>query len=112
VGFAESLGTLEKKAASIKGATMEGARNELLGVEGVSGRIYWEGVQTIIEGKHEFFGRVHRGATDKVNSMLNYGYGILYSQVWGAVVSWTAPASPRWFWTWWKNSGSPWWTGR
>ena len=35
----------------------------------------------------EFFGRVHRGATDKVNSMLNYGYGILYSQVWGSVIS-------------------------
>jgi CRISPR-associated protein Cas1 len=87
VGFAESLAGLEKRTASIKGASMEGARNELLGVEGVSGRVYWEGVQTIIEGKQEFFGRVHRGATDKVNSMLNYGYGILYSQVWGAVVS-------------------------
>ena len=29
--------------------------------------------------KAKFFGRVRRGATDEVNSMLNYGYGILYA---------------------------------
>ncbi len=76
-----------KKAAAVEGASISEVRNELLGIEGVSGRIYWEGVQEIVKGKVEFFGRVHRGATDRVNSMLNYGYGILYSQVWGAVIS-------------------------
>jgi CRISPR-associated protein Cas1 len=76
-----------KKAAAVEGASISEARNELLGIEGVSGRVYWEGVQEIVKGKVEFFGRVHRGATDRVNSMLNYGYGILYSQVWGAVIS-------------------------
>jgi CRISPR-associated protein Cas1 len=35
----------------------------------------------------EFLGREHRGAQDAVNSLLNYGYGILYSQVWGAVLN-------------------------
>jgi len=32
-------------------------------------------------------GREHRGATDAVNAMLNYGYGILYGSVWGAVLN-------------------------
>ncbi len=58
-----------------------------MGVEGTAGRIYWEGVKEIIGHKVEFFGREHRGATDEVNSLLNYGYGILYSQVWGAVIN-------------------------
>jgi CRISP-associated protein Cas1 len=41
----------------------------------------------IIGHRVEFFGREHRGASDEVNSLLNYGYGILYSQVWGAVLN-------------------------
>jgi len=31
--------------------------------------------------------REHRGAPDVVNSALNYGYGILYTQVWGALMN-------------------------
>lgn len=81
------LADYEKKIASVKGDSIGDVRNTLLGIEGVSGRVYWEGVQEIVSRKAEFFGRVHRGATDKVNSMFNYGYGILYSQVWGAVIS-------------------------
>lgn len=86
----KTVQTLEeygKKVASVKGSSAREVRNGLLGIEGVSGRIYWEGVQEIIHGRVEFLGRVQRGATDKVNSMLNYGYGILYSQVWGSVIS-------------------------
>jgi CRISPR-associated protein Cas1 len=32
-------------------------------------------------------GREHRGAADVLNSMLNYGYGILYGLVWGAILN-------------------------
>jgi CRISPR-associated protein Cas1 len=31
--------------------------------------------------------REHRGAADPINAALNYGYGILYSQVWGALMN-------------------------
>src|SRR5205823_7661479 len=48
---------------------------------------YWEAVTEIISQKVEFLGREHVGATDAVNSLLNYGYGILYAQVWGAVIN-------------------------
>jgi CRISP-associated protein Cas1 len=84
--LAEALNAHEKNVRALKGSSLEEVRNNLLGIEGASGRLYWEGVQEIIRGRAEFFGRVHRGATDKVNSLFNYGYGILYSQVWGAVV--------------------------
>lgn len=58
-----------------------------MGLEGAAGRIYWDGVKEVLKESVEFFGREHRGALDPVNSLLNYGYGILYSIVWGAVVS-------------------------
>ena len=83
---AKLLGQRVKRVKALKGSSVENIRKELLGLEGSSSRVYWEGVQEIIADKVEFMGRVHRGATDKVNAMLNYGYGILYSHVWGAVV--------------------------
>ena len=85
--LAGDLKALAQKAKKIKGDSLSIVRKELLGMEGASSRMYWEGVQAIVSKKREFMGRVHRGATDEVNSLLNYGYGILYSQVWGAVVT-------------------------
>ncbi len=59
----------------------------MMGMEGKAGRLYWTGVKEIIKNKIEFFGRETRGAIDPVNSLLNYGYGILYSIVWGTVLN-------------------------
>ncbi|MFQ5852844.1 MAG: CRISPR-associated endonuclease Cas1 [Candidatus Binatia bacterium] len=85
--IASQLRNLWKKVPDIDGASVNEARGTLMGTEGTAGRIYWDGVKEIIGHKVEFFGREHRGATDEVNSLLNYGYGILYSQVWGAVIN-------------------------
>ena len=85
--IASQLRKLWQKIQEIGGASVNEARGTLMGIEGTAGRIYWDGVKEIIGHKVEFFGREHRGATDEVNSLLNYGYGILYSQVWGAVIN-------------------------
>src|SRR5713101_6283093 len=71
----------------MQGNCIDEVRDSLMGIEGLAGRLYWEGVRTIIGQRAEFFGREHRGATDAVNSLLNYGYGILYSQVWGSLMN-------------------------
>jgi len=84
---ASKLRKLELSARKIDGQSVEEKRNELMGLEGVAGRIYWQAVRSIVESRSEFLGRVHRGATDEVNALLNYGYGILYAQVWGAVAN-------------------------
>ncbi len=84
---AERLKELRKQLPSIKGNSIDNMRSSLLGIEGNAGKLYWEAVKIIIGHKVEFMGREHRGATDVVNSLLNYGYGILYSQVWGAVMN-------------------------
>jgi len=84
---ASQLRALWKKVPAIDARCVNEARGTLMGTEGTAGRIYWEAVKEIIGHRVEFFGREHRGATDGVNSLLNYGYGILYSQVWGAVLN-------------------------
>ncbi len=85
--IAPKLRSLEIQARGVKGACIEERRDNLMGLEGVAGRLYWDGVKAIIESKAEFAGRMHQGASDPVNSLLNYGYAILYSHVWGAVVN-------------------------
>ncbi len=68
------------------GEKIDDLRGQFLSVEGRASAIYWNQVALILEGKVVFPGREHRGAEDPFNSMLNYGYGILYSQVWSAVI--------------------------
>ncbi|MDH7578359.1 MAG: CRISPR-associated endonuclease Cas1 [Bacillota bacterium] len=70
----------------ISGSTVDEARGTIFSTEGRAAQVYWEGVGLLLGQKIEFAGRERRGAEDPVNSALNYGYGILYSQVWGAVM--------------------------
>ncbi len=85
--IARKLRGLELQTRRVEGLSIDERRQELMGLEGVAGRLYWQGVKTIVEGRVEFMGRVHQGAGDTVNALLNYGYGILYAHVWGAVVN-------------------------
>ncbi len=64
---------------------LEKARAMIMGLEGQAAKVYWAGISQLIEKQAEFTHRAHRGAGDFVNSLLNYGYGVLYSQVWGAI---------------------------
>ena len=67
------------------GNKIDDLRGQFLSVEGRASSLYWEQVALILQDKVEFPGREHRGAADPFNAMLNYGYGILYSQIWTAV---------------------------
>ena len=85
--IADSLAAQSKKVKGVMAATVDEKRHVLMGVEGVAGRLYWDAVAEIIGSRTEFLGREHRGATDMVNAALNYGYGILYGNVWGAALN-------------------------
>ena len=60
-------------------------RQRLLSIEGRAGKLYWDVFTRLVPAEVGFEGRQHQGATDPVNSLLNYGYGMLYAQVWGAI---------------------------
>lgn len=70
----------------IKGKCIDDIRAQVMSVEGRVGNIYWEMVKQLTEGKVSFPGREHRGASDPINSLLNYGYGILSQQIEKALV--------------------------
>jgi CRISPR-associated endonuclease Cas1 len=61
-------------------------RGKVFSIEGRSAQYYWKGVAEVLQTKVAFEGRERQGATDLVNSMLNYGYALLYSRVWSAVL--------------------------
>lgn len=76
--FSNVIITIKKAAAGIdklKG-TIEDIRNKLLGIEGFSSQNYWTALTKVFPFKER-----QQEAKDAFNSMLNYGYGILYSEV-------------------------------
>lgn len=80
-----AMGAIRKQLVGFEAPELDPVRDKLMGFEGTGARLYWEGVAIILEGHVEFPGRHTRGAIDPINSCLNYGYGILYSQIAGAV---------------------------
>ncbi|MBA3472021.1 MAG: CRISPR-associated endonuclease Cas1 [Rubrobacter sp.] len=74
----DKIEELAAQVAKIEGACVDEARGALLNAEGRGAALYWEGVKRMVP---DFTGREGRGATDLVNSLLNYGYGILYNRV-------------------------------
>lgn len=57
-----------------------------MGHEGRAAARYWTSVGGLLPGELEFPVRHTRHATDPVNSAVNYVYGMLYGEVWRAVV--------------------------
>jgi CRISPR-associated protein Cas1 len=82
--LADTIICIEKEVKELHGSNVSACRQELLTLEGNAGRNYWAGIRLLLP--HIFSKREHRGATDPVNSALNYGYAILYSRVWNAIL--------------------------
>jgi CRISPR-associated protein Cas1 len=74
----DKIETLASQVAKIEGDCVDDVRGTLLNAEGRGAALYWEGVKRMVP---DFLGREGRGATDLVNSLLNYGSGILYNRV-------------------------------
>lgn len=56
-------------------------RGTLQGYEGTASRIYFSRLSDLMPEKYKFNGRSKNPAKDEFNCMLNYGYGIMYSNV-------------------------------
>ena len=84
---ASAFRKLRQAALAVEGACTDAVRPALMGFEGTAGRMYWREVGRLLPDELGFEGRQHQGPGDAVNAALNYGYGILYSHVWGAVMN-------------------------
>ncbi len=65
----------------LQGEKAEAMREQILSIEGRAAQKYWQTIGRIIPDELEWPGRETRGAQDRFNSALNYGYGILYHEV-------------------------------
>ena len=75
------LDNLIKALQEIKNKPSEQIRSEIFGIEGMASQEYWQGFRYVISDEYNFIKRSGRGAPDIVNSMLNYSYAILASEV-------------------------------
>lgn len=61
---------------------------KLMGHEAQVAIRYWDYIRELIaDDDIAFERREHQGATDLTNSMLNYGYAILYTKIWQALLA-------------------------
>ncbi len=81
----ESLNESLEKVSNLKG-TLEERRNEVLGIEGAAGKVYWDIFAKFVPPQFAFKGRSRQPAKDEFNALINYGYGVLYGLVEKAVI--------------------------
>ncbi len=74
------------KIGGIDGEVISDVASTLRGWEGLSSKIYFEALNLFLPEKYRFEKRSQRPATDVVNAFLNYGYGILYGKIEGALI--------------------------
>ena len=79
----ECIQKIQKQKSNLKllKGTIEGRRQKIFGVEGMSSKNYWEAINEIMPKRYKFNGRSRNPAGDEFNCLLNYGYGVLYSLV-------------------------------
>jgi CRISPR-associated protein Cas1 len=83
---AEEVRTHTQEIADLTGGQVEEIRPQVLSAEGRAASRYWAAVRSLLLVDLGWPGRRTRGATDPLNCALNYGYGVLYSQVERALV--------------------------
>lgn len=74
------------KIRSVEGEIVTDVAPSLRGWEGLSSRIYFETLNLFLPEEYHFVGRSQHPATDIANALLNYGYGLLYGKIEGALI--------------------------
>lgn len=74
------------KISQLEGDIVSDIAANLRGWEGVASNIYFEALNMFIPEHYKFAKRSQHPAMDVVNSLLNYGYGLLYAKIEGALI--------------------------
>lgn len=85
----KSINRLEDYRTKIKAVTgrvVSDVAPTLRGWEGVSSKIYFTTLNLFLPEAYRFDKRTQHPATDVANALLNYGYGVLYGKVEGALI--------------------------
>jgi CRISPR-associated protein Cas1 len=81
--FTPAISRIDRTSSNLDSGerSLEGVRSRIMGLEGTAGRAYFQCLSKILPEKYQFERRSRRPAKDPFNAVLNYCYGILYSQV-------------------------------
>ncbi len=74
------------KVSALDGEVVSDIAATLRGWEGQASKIYFNALNTFIPQEYRFEQRTQRPAMDVANALLNYGYGILYGKIEGALI--------------------------
>lgn len=74
------------KISSVNGSVVSDIAPTLRGWEGVASKIYFDTLNLFLPEQYRFETRTQHPATDVANALLNYGYGMLYGKVEGALI--------------------------
>lgn len=89
--YEEVIPALDKLSNKVKtfNVTDTKYRTTLMAYEAQAAVCYWGYVRCLLADDNvEFDARINHGATDIVNSLLNYGYALLYPRIWQAHQEW------------------------
>lgn len=70
---------------ALEGACINDIRPQLFSCEGRAAERYWDAAGLLLHPDAGWLGRQGRGAQDLINSLLNYGYGVLSAHVQRAI---------------------------
>lgn len=74
-----------KKLEEIPDRKSDDVRSSIMGIEGQASAEYWTALSDVVDDKWGFSNRSGRYAPDPINSLLNYGYAILESEIWKSI---------------------------
>lgn len=80
------LNDYKNKVLKSSGEIVNDIAPSLRGWEGAASKAYFEIISVMLPEKYYFESRSQHPATDIFNAMLNYGYGILYGKIEGALI--------------------------
>lgn len=76
----------KEKIKTVSGNIISDVAPSLRGWEGAASRNYFDIISLLMPDAYRFEGRSQHPATDIFNAVLNYGYGMLYGKVEGALI--------------------------
>jgi CRISPR-associated protein Cas1 len=84
--LAEAIDLISSYSSRLSDFTTPLNRDELMGVEGICARTYYQGLKHWFPPQWNFSGRNRRPPLDPINALLSWGYGVLLARVFSACV--------------------------
>jgi CRISPR-associated protein Cas1 len=84
--LAEAIDLINSYSSRLVHVTTPFNRDELMGIEGICARTYYQALRYYFPPEWKFNGRNRRPPLDPINALLSWGYGVLLARVFSATV--------------------------